>query len=82
MQNQTVIRKHAALVDRMSNRLGVDLEERLFRGDIAPDLLPDLVLRCTKCTDPEACARRLDSTAPMEAAPGFCVNRDTLENLR
>ena len=65
-----------------SDHLGVDLEETLFRGKIAPDMIPDLVLRCTKCTDPEACARLLASTERLEAAPSFCVNRETLEKLR
>ena len=82
MQNQTVLRKHAALVDGMSDRLGVDLEEGVFRGEIAPDLIPDLVLRCTKCTDPEGCARKLAANAQLDAAPSYCVNRDTLEKLR
>jgi len=81
MQNATVLRKHASLVDRMSTKLGVDLEESVMRGDVAPDLIPDLVLRCTNCTDPDACARMLDDKAPLDAAPSFCVNRDTLQKL-
>ncbi|ABV94355.1 hypothetical protein Dshi_2622 [Dinoroseobacter shibae DFL 12 = DSM 16493] len=82
MLNQTVVRKHAALVDRMSDRLGVDLEESAFRGEISPELIPDLVLRCTNCANPEACTRLLDSMEQLEAAPSYCVNRDTLANLR
>lgn len=82
MQNTTLLRKHASLVDRMADNLGVDLEEAVLRGEIAPDLLPDLVLRCTKCTDPEACARLLDDPKQLKAAPSFCVNRDTLEKMR
>lgn len=82
MQNTTLLRKHASLVDRMADRLGVDLEEGVLRGEIAPDLLPDLVLRCTKCTDPEVCARLLDDPKHFEAAPSYCVNRETLEKMR
>jgi hypothetical protein len=82
MQNQTTLRKHAGLVDRMANRLGVDLEETVLRGAIAPDLIPDLVLRCTKCSNPEGCAQLLAQQDRLDAAPTFCVNRETLDALR
>lgn len=82
MQNQSTLRKHANLVDRMSDRLGVDLEEEVLRGNVAPDLIPDLVLRCTSCTNPEACQRLLATEDRLEAAPGYCKNRETFDALR
>jgi hypothetical protein len=81
MQNQSTLRKHAALVDGMASRLGVDLEESVMRGEIVPELIPDLVLRCTNCSNPEACARLLAQPDGAEAAPAFCVNRKTLDAL-
>jgi hypothetical protein len=81
MQNAETLRKHASLVDGMANHLGVDLEEWVMRGALEPDQIPDLVLRCTNCTDPDGCAKLLSATAALEEAPGYCVNRDTLAEL-
>ncbi|WP_425091245.1 DUF6455 family protein [Tropicimonas sp. S265A] len=81
MQNAETLRKHASLVDRMADHVGVDLEESVMRGALAPDVIPDLVLRCTKCSNPEACARLLRATQSLAEAPEYCVNRDTLAKL-
>lgn len=81
MQNAKTLAKHAALVDHMADHLGVDLEEQVLRGTVAPDLVPDLVLRCTNCTDPDACARLLAATETLDQAPDYCVNRDTLASI-
>ncbi|MEM1077765.1 MAG: DUF6455 family protein [Pseudomonadota bacterium] len=82
MQNDRVLRKHASLVDRMSDRVGVDLEEAVLRGEISPDLIPDLVLRCTTCTNPESCARLLKTTSTLDSAPSYCRNREAFEKLQ
>ncbi|WP_424971193.1 DUF6455 family protein [Dinoroseobacter sp. S76] len=82
MQNDRVLRKHASLVDRMSDHVGVDLEEAVLRGEVSPDLIPDLVLRCTTCTNPESCARLLETTASLKTAPSYCRNRETFEKLQ
>lgn len=81
MQNAKTLAKHAALVDSMADHLGVDLEEQVMRGSLEPDMIPDLVLRCTNCTDPEACVRLLQSTKSLADAPSYCVNRETLAAL-
>lgn len=81
MQNAKTLAKHAALVDSMADHLGVDLEETVMRGELAPEMIPDLVLRCTNCTDPEKCARLLADSARFAEAPSYCVNRETLAAL-
>ncbi|MEM8580701.1 MAG: DUF6455 family protein [Pseudomonadota bacterium] len=81
MQNAKILAKHAALVDAMAEHLGVDLEEHVMRGLIEPELIPDLVLRCTKCSDPERCARLMATAERLGAAPAFCLNRKTLEEI-
>ncbi|MDJ0994847.1 MAG: DUF6455 family protein [Dinoroseobacter sp.] len=81
MQNAKTLAKHAALVDSMADHLGLDLEEQVMRGAMDPGLIPDLVLRCTNCTDPEGCARLLSATERFDEAPSYCVNRDTLAAL-
>ncbi len=81
MQNAKTLAKHAALVDSMAEHLGVDLDEQVMRGAVEPDLIPDLVLRCTNCTDPEACARLLVMTERLDEAPHYCVNRKNLSEI-
>lgn len=81
MQNTKTMRRHAGLVDQMAGHLGVDLEEQVFRGAVDPELIPDLVLRCTKCTNPEGCERLLAATETLDDAPDYCVNRLTLAQM-
>jgi len=81
-ENQTV-KKHAALVDRMATALGVDLEEEVMAGRLDYDALPDLVLRCTGCCQPDACAEWLDDQHGRAAqAPCYCRNAEALEILK
>ena len=81
---QSILKRHAELVDRMATTLGVDLEEATMRGDMPMDDLSDMVLRCTGCSDPGACERWLDEkvVTGAEHAPGYCRNAKELEGLR
>lgn len=49
------LKRHATLVDRMAQTLGLDLEEQVYSGQLDPDTLCDSVLRCSGCTDPDGC---------------------------
>ena len=81
-ENQT-IRTHAALVDRMASALGLDLEEEVMSGRLDYDELPDLVLRCTGCSQPDTCAAWLNAEHGVEEhAPCYCRNAKALESLR
>lgn len=81
-ENQT-IRTHAALVDRMASALGLDLEEEVMSGRLDYDALPDLVLRCTGCSQPDSCAAWLNAEhGAGEHAPCYCRNAKALESLR
>lgn len=83
MSQQDRLKRHAALVDHMAAAMGVDLEEELFRGTLTPDQIPDAVLRCTACTDPEYCQSWLDNQqGTAETPPGFCRNTDVLTKIR
>ena len=79
-------RRQADRVDRMATRVGVDLEEALFRGDITPDTISDAVIACAGCPDPAHCdgwlARAEGSGVTEQATPGYCRNRDLLAGLR
>ena len=76
-------RKHADLVDRMANTLGLDLEEKAMEGKLQIDTLGDAVLHCKGCSDPEGCERWLAAqTGTAEEAPGMCRNADLFELLK
>jgi hypothetical protein len=82
VDNQT-LRKHAALVDRMATTLGVDLEEEVMAGRLDDQALPDMVLRCTGCTQPDACAAWLETPHGAAAdAPRYCRNAWALDLMR
>lgn len=78
MSNPQTLRKHAALVDRMSGAVGVDLEEMILRGQLQGATLGDAVLGCTGCTNPEGCGHWLDRQEGIDgtadATPDFCRN--------
>ena len=82
MQSQETLKRHAALVDRMANALGVDLEEAVLRGDMPVDAVGDAVLRCTGCTNPQNCESWLPSSdEKRNAAPGYCRNNELWATL-
>ena len=83
MQSASTLKRHANLVDRMANHLGIDLEESALRGRLTISEIDDAVLRCTGCTRPCDCQLLLDtSTSPAEAAPDFCRNADMFGALK
>lgn len=76
-------KRHADLVDRMANALGLDLEEKIMEGKLEIDTLGDAVLRCTGCTDPGACEHWMETVDGVVAeAPGMCRNADLFELLK
>ena len=83
MTTSTTYRRHAELVDRMGDALGIDLEEKTYEGRLGLDSLTDMVLGCTGCADPDGCERWLalqDEIA--EHAPAMCRNGDIFELLK
>lgn len=81
---QSILKRHAALLDRMATTLGVDLEEATLRGELPMDDLAEAVLRCTGCTNADGCDHWLDDHANggAEHAPEYCRNAHQLEGLR
>lgn len=84
------LNRHAALVNRMAQVLGVDLTEAMGRGKLSGEDWREAVVRCTGCTAPEACTVWLsERPAPEDAegvaasaAPHYCNNRLMLARLR
>lgn len=74
--------RHAALVNRMAETLGLDLAEEAQRGNLPPQDLRGTVISCVGCADPSGCADWLDDHAAGAArAPDFCRNRERLDAM-
>lgn len=82
MRNVSVLKRHAALVDRMASSLGVDLEAKTRRGAVSIDDLTDAVLRCTGCSNPDHCEARLSAETQAQTPPSYCRNKDFLRVLQ
>jgi hypothetical protein len=86
MANPQTLREHAALVYRMSDAVGVDLEEMILRGQLQTDTLGDAVLGCTGCSNPTGCGHWLDdrerTSGVAKTSPGFCRNTDLFNLLK
>ena len=76
-------RRHAELMERMANALGLDLDEKIMEGQLDIETLDDAVLRCTGCTDPDGCDHWLNAQQGIApAAPGTCRNMTLFEMLK
>lgn len=83
MQNENVLKRHAALLDWMASARGIDLEEAAMRGRIGLDDVSEAVLRCTSCSNPDHCAQWLDALESVaDATPGYCRNADLFLKLQ
>lgn len=84
------LNRHAALMNRMAQVLGVDLTEAMAQNLLSGEDWRGAVVRCTGCSDPEGCQHWLaahdapedhDGAATAEAAPHFCNNRLMMARL-
>ncbi len=74
--------KHADLVNRMAETVGVDLGEEIRKGVVTDGDVAQMVTRCKGCSAPGACETFLDIHAGgADSPPGFCRNHDTLTRL-
>jgi len=83
MADTQTLRKHADLVDRMSQTLGLDLEESIMRGQLQIETLGDAVLSCSGCANPGACSRWLTAQEGVaNDTPDYCRNGDVFDALK
>ncbi|MBV2359656.1 hypothetical protein KUH32_07715 [Thalassococcus sp. CAU 1522] len=83
MQPPKTLKRHAKLVDQMAEAVGLDLEERMLRGELTFGELDDAVLRCTGCAQPCACEAFLAGTTETIAdTPDYCRNAELFRELR
>jgi hypothetical protein len=68
------------LVSGMAERLDIDITERMAQdADSFGRSYLNMVMRCAKCSDHEACTRLQDENPALDAAPSYCENRDVLK---
>lgn len=83
MPETTTLKRHAALVDRMANTIGIDLEEKLMQGMLEVDTISDAVLNCTGCSNPCGCEDWLDAhDAGADEPPSICRNIELFDRLK
>ncbi|MDF2141580.1 DUF6455 family protein [Paenirhodobacter sp. CAU 1674] len=79
------LNRHAALMNRMAEVLGVDLTEAMAKGQLSGEGWREAVVRCTSCDDPTACQHWLaghDGDEGAAEAPDYCNNRLMMARLR
>jgi len=86
MTSTTTLKKHAALVDRMANALGIDLEQKAMEGQIDFDQISDAVMSCSGCSNPEECSHWLDAQdvqdVQAKTTPDICRNAEVFARLK
>lgn len=74
--------RHADLVHRMADTVGVDLAEEAMRGHINEQEFRSTVLRCMSCTESDACEHWLDAHPEgADATPGYCRNKALFDSI-
>lgn len=77
------LNRHAALVNRMAETLGLDLTQATREGRLSAEAWRDAVLACTGCSDPEHCMGWMAELQEQgaEAPPAYCENADLMARL-
>jgi len=77
------LNRHAALVNRMAETLGLDLTQATREGRLSAETWRDAVMSCTGCAEPDHCtgwlAERHETGA--EAPPDYCQNAALMTRL-
>ncbi|WP_339109973.1 DUF6455 family protein [Thioclava sp. GXIMD4216] len=89
MTDPRTLNKHAALVSRMGDVVGVDFTQAKAKGLMSDTGWSETVTRCTKCANPQACQGFLaaqeapeDREGVVAQAPDYCNNRLLMSRLR
>lgn len=75
--------RHSELLQSMADTIGVDLGKAMLRHDMQNFPYRDLVFRCSRCSEVEACEAWLsDYKGAVSETPAYCRNKAILERLR
>ena len=73
----------ACLMHGMADKLGVDPGVAVNSGVIGTGDLDAMIQRCKSCVRGDECVLwMLDHSTGAEAAPGYCLNSEELDQLR
>ncbi|MBT8154933.1 hypothetical protein KMP13_13780 [Epibacterium ulvae] len=94
MTDLAKIKKHVQLFDRMGKAVGLDLEEEATSGHLQFEEIAEAVMRCSRCSAPQACQGWLDqneargqleetagSALKVDRTPKYCRNADLFSYL-
>lgn len=78
-----LLARHAELVHRMAETVGVDLAAARAQGRLSAEGLREAVSACTGCAEPGACGRWLaeHEASGAEAPPDYCENAGLFAGL-
>jgi hypothetical protein len=82
MSYETKREIHTQMVLGMADRQGIDIQERILRGELSEDQFENAVDRCLGCTQPGACKCLLDGTGSELKLPDYCRNVDLFNDMR
>lgn len=89
MQGRKTLNRHAALMNRMAQALGINLTEMMLQGKLGGDEWREAVVRCANCPEPAECLHWLTErgedpgrSRPAASAPDYCTNREMMAQLR
>ncbi|MEL6518655.1 MAG: DUF6455 family protein [Pseudomonadota bacterium] len=73
--------RHAALMTRMSDTVGQDLDVQMQMGTLTPQDFRSMVFNCLGCREAGTCEKWLDDqNGRADAAPGFCRNKSVFNS--
>jgi len=89
MHGRKTLNRHAALMNRMAQTLGINLTEMMIRGQLGGEDWRAAVVRCADCAEPTECLHWLTERGEAgtgrgaaETAPEYCTNREMMARLR
>ncbi len=72
---------HFWITHAVARANGVRFSEAIAQGALTKADYAMLVTRCRTCPHTQDCLVRLAAPGGMEGVPGYCANRDVLEDL-
>ena len=89
MHGRKTLNRHAALMNRMAQAVGLNLTEMMLQGKLDGDDWRAAVVRCSDCPEPTECLHWLSEhddasgrATPAAEVPDYCTKREMMARLR